>query len=215
MSLEYNPIPAARKLQSNLWKRQLLVAVRPILQEYATFKSGAKGLTSGSERMRAVMGIEFLGNLASGSQALFLCASSYPRRTRYIDVDVNSYLLGITNGGHNMRSTYSFSRKLTRSLIWVVTVALISFTRATADEPRPDDPSPKQILIRMAKAYADYNSYRDSGVVKTVFVKHNGKRTVEIPFTTAFVRPDKFRFEYKEKNGGMDSWSNGKDVQTW
>ena len=102
-----------------------------------------------------------------------------------------------------------------RSFICVMALALLAQTFATADEPKPDDPSPEQILDRMAKAYADCKSYRDSGIVTTVFVEDAGKRTVEKPFTTAFVRPDMFRFEFKDANGRYLISSNGQDVQTW
>jgi len=71
----------------------------------------------------------------------------------------------------------------------------------------------------MAKAYTDCKSYRDLGVVKTVFVRETGNRTDEKPFTTAFVRPDRFRFEYKAKIGNQQIrhiiWSNGTKIQTW
>ncbi len=36
----------------HMWMRRLRLADSPILQEYATFKSRAKGLTGGSERIR-------------------------------------------------------------------------------------------------------------------------------------------------------------------
>ena len=78
----------------------------------------------------------------------------------------------------------------------------------------------KQILGRMAKAYATCKSYRDSGTVKTDFIEANGTRTVELPFTTAFVRPDRFRFEYRDKQVDNEEicyvvWRRGKNVQTW
>ena len=114
-----------------------------------------------------------------------------------------------------MRSTSSFCRELPRLLICGATVALLAQARTTADEPKPDDPSPKQILDRMAKAYADCKTYRDSGVVKTLFVQDTGNRTDEKPFKTSFVRPDQFRFEYKEETRRYIIWSKGKDVQTW
>lgn len=75
------------------------------------------------------------------------------------------------------------------------------------------------VLDRMAKAYAGCSSYRDRGSVKTVFIEATGNRTVEKPFKTAFVRPDRFRFEFAEKQGGRENqyivWQNGKEVQTW
>jgi RNA polymerase sigma factor (sigma-70 family) len=79
--------------------------------------------------------------------------------------------------------------------------------------------SAKQIVERMAKTYADCKSYRDSGMVKTLFVGPVGNRTVEKPFTTAFVRPDRFRFDYKEMIGDEEKrfliQAKAKEVRTW
>ena len=90
----------------------------------------------------------------------------------------------------------------------------------SADEPKPQALKAQDVLDRMAKAYAGCKSYHDSGVVKTVIVQTGGNLTVAKPFTTAFVRPDRFRFEYKEKDGGGQErryivWRKGKEVQTW
>ena len=90
----------------------------------------------------------------------------------------------------------------------------------TADEPKKDSSAAKELLDRMAKVYAGCKSYRDSGVVKTLFIEATGNRTVEKPFATAFVRPDRFRFEYKEKPDNAQErryivWRKGNEVQTW
>ena len=53
-----------------------------------------------------------------------------------------------------------------------------------------------EVLDRMAKAYAGCSSYRDPRVVTSVFVNSQRQRTVEKPLLTAFVRPDRFRFEF-------------------
>lgn len=92
--------------------------------------------------------------------------------------------------------------------------------QATAEEPSPDSLTAKQIVKRMAEEYAKCKSYQDLGVVKTVFIRADRKRTVEKPFTTAFVRPDRFRFEYREKKRGNREhryivYCNGKDIQTY
>jgi hypothetical protein len=87
-----------------------------------------------------------------------------------------------------------------------------------ADPADPHDLTGQQILDRVAEVYARCASYRDSGVVKTIFIEAFGKRTVEKPFTTAFVRPNHFRFEYYEKGQKENRfviWCNGKEVQTW
>jgi outer membrane lipoprotein-sorting protein len=98
-------------------------------------------------------------------------------------------------------------------------ITAIVVLSGSADEPKPETLKAQDVLDHMAKAYAACNSYHDSGIVKTVFVQANGNRTVEKPFTTAFVRPDRFRFEYKEEAGGQERryivWRKGKEVQTW
>jgi len=117
-----------------------------------------------------------------------------------------------------MRCKSSFCGRLQHLLFCGAVVVSLAQAGAGADEPKPDDPSAKQILDRMAEVYADCKSYRDSGMVKTLFIKAGGKETIEKPFTTAFVRPDRFRFEF-EQTGNPQSryivWSKGKDVQTW
>ena len=90
----------------------------------------------------------------------------------------------------------------------------------SADEPNQHALTAKQILDRMAKTCAECKTYRDSGVVTTVFIEASGNQTVEKPFNTSFVRPDRFRFEYHKKTSvGQKEryivWRKGKEVQTW
>jgi outer membrane lipoprotein-sorting protein len=89
-----------------------------------------------------------------------------------------------------------------------------------AEEPAEKELSAQRILERIRDVYKRSHSYRDTGAVKTVFIKTSGNETVEKRFTTAFIRPDRFRFEYKERRDEKrDSryivWCKGKDVQTW
>ena len=77
-----------------------------------------------------------------------------------------------------------------------------------------------EVVERMANAYADCVTYHDLGSVRTIFVQADGERIVKKPFRTAFVRPDRFRFEYSEPTRSNSEsryivWSNGEDVQTW
>lgn len=107
---------------------------------------------------------------------------------------------------------------LTPAACCFITAAVV--LPACAEEPQPRALTARDVLDRLAKAHAGCKSYHDSGVVKTVFVRATGNRTVEKPFATAFVRPDRFRFEYKEKAGdGQERryivWRKGKEVQTW
>ena len=65
--------------------------------------------------------------------------------------------------------------------------------------------SPEKIIAKMAKNYAAAGSYEDEGVVTIVFSGPMGKRTVKRPFSTKFVRPKLYRYEFTERfgDGGM------------
>jgi hypothetical protein len=68
-----------------------------------------------------------------------------------------------------------------------------------------DTRTASEILALLAKTYHDCKSYADSGVVRTIFVTPDGgTRTADKPFKTAFVRPDRFRFEFEDKGPGGD-----------
>ena len=70
------------------------------------------------------------------------------------------------------------------------------------------EPTPAEILARFRNAYATCRSYQDTGVVTTVFLHDEPiprRRTTKRPFSTAFVRPDRFRFEWAEAAVGPES----------
>jgi len=80
---------------------------------------------------------------------------------------------------------------------------------------------PEQILAALAEVYATCMSYRDSGRVVTRFFHQNWRPRTDVkPFTTAFIRPDRFRFEYKSRRG-EDEWdryiisAEAGEVRTW
>jgi hypothetical protein len=80
--------------------------------------------------------------------------------------------------------------------------------------------SAQEIIDRSIAVYANCKSYVDEGEVKTIFYQANGSRTVIKPFTTAFVRPYDFRFEYKELRGPQIwsdyiIWKDAESVKTW
>ena len=105
--------------------------------------------------------------------------------------------------------------RLLRLFICGYAIAVIVQATAGAEDPKSADPTTQQIIDRMIKAYAECKSYQDSGVVVTQFALPTGNRTDEKPFTTSFVRPDHFRFEFKDKARAYIVWSKGKDVKTW
>ncbi len=105
-------------------------------------------------------------------------------------------------------------------VLLIACTVLLSLTlkgTISAEAQHPDSLTANEIINRMADEYAKSKSYSDSGVVKTVFIRTDSRRTVDKPFTTAFIRPDRFRFEYREKKHGNREfrfivYREGKDV---
>lgn len=86
-------------------------------------------------------------------------------------------------------------------------------------------PSPVDILARSAERYATCRTYQDAGELVDVLV--NGgrpwqRRTSRKPFQTAYVRPDRVLFEFKERTLGPESewphfalWSEDGAYREW
>lgn len=78
----------------------------------------------------------------------------------------------------------------------------------------------REILERAARVYEECASYRDAGSVVTTFHMGDGTSTRELSFSTAFVRPDRFRFEYTldGSSTGVPTyviWRHGGEVKSW
>jgi hypothetical protein len=77
--------------------------------------------------------------------------------------------------------------------------------------------NPEQILAALAQMYAGCVSYRDHGQVVTRFIHLDdrpGHTTVKT-FSTAFVRPHCFRFEYRDEYGRYLICASGELVRAW
>jgi outer membrane lipoprotein-sorting protein len=103
---------------------------------------------------------------------------------------------------------------------WLACAAL---TGVAADKESMDGLTAQQILDRMATTYATCKSYRDAGVVTNDFGLRAGAgatypRHIDVkPFRTAFVRPERFRFEYDDPTPEKPYivWANADAVLTW
>jgi hypothetical protein len=100
----------------------------------------------------------------------------------------------------------------------IIVVATFGIRNAAAQGTT--DLSAQGILARSALTYAHCTSYQDTGAVTITYLESLGKRVEERPFKTAFVRPDRFRFEYRETGlvGATRRyivWRLGSHVQTW
>lgn len=86
-------------------------------------------------------------------------------------------------------------------------------------------PSAVAILARMAERYATCRSYQDVGELIDVIVNGSKpwqRRTSRRSFQTAFVRPKRLLFEFKERTLGPESewphfalWANAGGVREW
>ena len=76
----------------------------------------------------------------------------------------------------------------------------------------------RHVLAQTAEVYASCDSYRDEGLLTDLFTTQECVMTVQIRFSTAFVRPDRFRFAYAiERPLFLPSliWRNGRDLRFW
>lgn len=103
-----------------------------------------------------------------------------------------------------------------------LSLACVTFSAVAADPAATDGLTPEQILARMAATYATCKSYHDTGVVTNDFGPHSAgdhfpRHVVVKPFRTAFVRPDRFRFEYDDPTPEQRYviWASGDEVRTW
>lgn len=114
---------------------------------------------------------------------------------------------------------------LTRRLFLALTggvVASLRPTGATGKEEDPNTLSAADILRRMSETYLNCKTYQDTGKVVTVFDRGENERVAIRPFSTAFVRPDRFRFEFHRKTARSTDewhryivWALGKEVRSW
>jgi hypothetical protein len=80
--------------------------------------------------------------------------------------------------------------------------------------------SPREIRDKMVSVYASCSSYADQGQVKTTFFKQSGPLTRNKPFSTAFVRPSRFRFEFEDpgfsgRGNHYIVWRDESAIRSW
>lgn len=80
--------------------------------------------------------------------------------------------------------------------------------------------SATEILEEMARVYETCQTYRDKGQATSVYADDGRERHDEMVFRTAFVRPDRFRFELRFRFDESARWRccivwvSGEEVQT-
>jgi outer membrane lipoprotein-sorting protein len=112
-----------------------------------------------------------------------------------------------------------------RLMLLILPLCVFSVAVAVCAQESPtrgDDAAlaPETILLRMARVYRTCRSYRDSGEVRTTLRIGEGRAGSDRPFHTAFVRPDRFRFQFTDPGLGERSsayivWTDGTKVRSW
>jgi len=102
------------------------------------------------------------------------------------------------------------AKVLTFCLLFLLTASIVS---AQQNEPR----SAREILDKMVSVYASCSSYADKGESREVFL--DNRRETLRPFSTAFIRPSQFRFEFEEISGTRSTnyvvWQGGASIKSW
>ncbi len=90
----------------------------------------------------------------------------------------------------------------------LITVALILLgLSVTAFAQLQKTLTGEQILTKMLSEYATCNSYSDEGIVEDFIITKERTWTERRPFTTSFVRPSQFYFDYTEQINQTDTWN--------
>ena len=153
-----------------------------------------------------------------------------------VDEVVSYYEAALTESGWNQEETAKSGRMLhlqyakdgrtvgvgvSRNRWGKTDIILTVFEKTSLPDARkaaaePDSSEARQIINRMAEAYANCGTYRDHGTVETVFFPlRKGKWTETLRFRTALVRPDHFRFEFVEDSDRYVVHSDPTGVRTW
>ena len=110
-------------------------------------------------------------------------------------------------------------RRLFSAELLGVSAFLYSFSISSSLAQDAKQGAAEEILRGVEKVYATCKSYRDSGTVASEELLAAGKQHDTAQFSTAFVRPDSFRFEYQrgadERKKRYIIWANGRDVRSW
>jgi hypothetical protein len=76
-------------------------------------------------------------------------------------------------------------------------IALILVGSTLGEAQNLDLLNASAILDKVAAVYADAQTYRDSGLVRSTFIPGARSFSTELPFATAYSAPDRFRLEFQ------------------
>ncbi len=82
----------------------------------------------------------------------------------------------------------------------IILLILLLLSIQLAGQNSPGDQNAETILAKMAETYRKCKRYSDSGMVQTTFISSDKRQRIDRkPFKTVFIRPDRFRFQFRSK----------------
>ncbi|MBI5864772.1 MAG: hypothetical protein HZB38_09735 [Planctomycetes bacterium] len=101
-------------------------------------------------------------------------------------------------------------------------LAMQSSQPASPPASQRDTAAASEILKKMRRVYAECKSYQDEGTTQTVISGDGREFTNNMTFKTRFVRPDRFRFEFRARSHPDSGpwnlyvvWARGDKIQSW
>ena len=125
------------------------------------------------------------------------------------------------NGKSNMPEILHGRRVFLGTLATVGLSGRVSHVGCLADDAKVD---PRELARKVESRYASCKTYRDTCLARMVFRNAGGEEQdlgerKPSKITTAFLRPDKLRFEFDNELGGKLIrnliWMDGRAVKTW
>lgn len=220
-----------RQLTARAWKTGLIAGIVPSLIFYPLFLVLALYTPLYPPRpwsLLVLLGIAILVGLLMGwigfagirrKQIQMLCETDYAKQKGFTPQTLRLYSLPSLG----LRGWLLMALIASPLVLLCVLLGVSPLIPGVAQVLRSQDldPEARRVLDQMSSVYANCKTYQDSGVVRVLLVRESGNHATERPFTTAFVRNDRFRYEFKDLVGSSDQyyryliWSDGKEVRSW
>jgi hypothetical protein len=140
----------------------------------------------------------------------------YGWKTDILRVADRGNLNGVATKGARRLFIHAFVDEMARavSCTFDVTDSSVDHCDPTAAE-NPTANEAARVLEQLRSTYREARSYRDRGRQHTQFITSGpGGHESSLDYTTAFVRPDKFRFEYVDEYGRYIVYQSANDIRS-
>jgi outer membrane lipoprotein-sorting protein len=138
-------------------------------------------------------------------------------KVEHFQISDEGYVNGVATKGPRLLFIHAVFHPINRTLscTFDVTDSSIEHCDPTAAE-NPTANEAARVLEQLRSTYREARSYRDRGTRRTEFITSGpGAHKTSLDYATAFVRPDKFRFEYVEESERYIVYQSGTDIRSY